>query len=130
MFIDANIFLEILLKDRNYIKYEEFIKKLSESNVSFYTSDFIIYPCLLTISNKLASNSKFENFLVFIKSINIILIRPSIRAMYDALPLMKKYKLDFDDALVISSMHENGIKDLVSYDNHFKKVKEINIICP
>lgn len=43
---------------------------------------------------------------------------------------MKKYKLDFDDALVISCMKENNIKSLVTYDNHFIKIKEINLIKP
>ena len=130
MFIDANIFLEIFLKNRNYLKCEEFIKNLINDDTPFYTSDFILYSCMLEIYKKLGSDLTLRNFLIFINSIGIVLIRPSLKAIYDSANLMKKYRLDFDDALVISCMIENSIKDLISYDKHFTKIKEINVIGP
>ena len=71
-----------------------------------------------------------KDFLIFVNSINVNIIRPSLKAVYDAIDFMNKEKLDFDDALVLSCMIENGIKDLVSYDKHFDKIKGINIIRP
>ncbi len=71
-----------------------------------------------------------KDFLVFINSLNLRILRPTLKAIYDTMEFMKKYKLDFDDSLVISCMLENNIKHLVSYDKHFDKVKEIEIIRP
>lgn len=127
MFVDANIFLEIALKDKNYQKSIDFFK---ENKNDLYTSDFIVYSCLLTINNKLNSFKVMKDFLIFINSVKIDIIRPSLKAIYDTVDLMNKEKLDFDDALVLSCMIEQGIKDLVSYDKHFDKIKGINTIRP
>lgn len=130
MFIDANIFLEIALKDAKYQKCVEFIKNILKNNKNIYTSDFIIYSCLLILHNKLDSYTKMKDFLVFINSSNIRILRPSLKAMYDTIDFMERYKLDFDDSLIISCMLENNIKRLISYDKHFDKVKEIKVIRP
>ncbi|MBI2670818.1 type II toxin-antitoxin system VapC family toxin [Candidatus Woesearchaeota archaeon] len=130
MFIDTNIFLEIFLKDKNYVKCEEFIRRLTNKKISFYTSDFIIFSCLLIIKNKLKSTTHMKGFLIFINSIKIEIIRPSLKEMYGAIEFMKKYRLDFDDALIISCMVENNIKSIISYDKHFIKVKEIDVVEP
>ena len=129
MFIDSNIFLEIALKDENFKKCENFIKNLINKKINFYTSDFIIYSCLLIIYNK-SSKLNMKNFLVFINSIKITVIKPTLKEIYGSIDIMDRYNLDFDDALVVSCMAENKIKDLVTYDKHFNKVKEINIIKP
>ena len=71
-----------------------------------------------------------KNFLIFISSIRVSILRPSLKEIYSATSFMEKYKLDFDDALIISCMAENNIKDLASYDKHFDRVKEINVIKP
>ena len=130
MFVDTNIFLEIALKDKNHVKCREFIQKLIDKKISFYTSDFIVFSCLLIIQNKLNSPDRMKDFLVFINSIKINIIRPSLKELYKATEFMKKYKLDFDDSLVISCIKENNIKQLISYDKHFSKIKEISIIKP
>lgn len=130
MFIDANIFLEIALKDSKYEECEEFLKNLVKSKKMFFTSDFLLYSCLLIIHQKLNSIQAQKDFLVFINSIKITILRPSLKGMYNALEIMEKYKLDFDDALVISCMRSYDIKNLISYDKDFEKVKELNIIKP
>lgn len=71
-----------------------------------------------------------KGFLIFINSIKIEIIRPSLKEMYGAIEFMKKYRLDFDDALIISCMVENNIKSIISYDKHFIKVKEIDVVEP
>lgn len=47
-----------------------------------------------------------------------------------SIDIMGKYNLDFDDALVVSSMIANKIKKLVSFDKHFDVVREIERIEP
>ena len=130
MFIDANIFLEIFLKDKNYERCKRFILNLMKKNAVFYTSDFVVYSCMLIIYNKLGSVQHLRNFLIFINSIKISVIRPGLKDMFKAAEFIEKYKLDFDDALVVGCMTENGIKELASYDCDFDKVKEINVFRP
>lgn len=43
---------------------------------------------------------------------------------------MRKYNIDFDDALVVSSMAEAKIKKLISFDKDFDKIKEIERLEP
>ena len=37
-------------------------------------------------------------------------------------------KLSFTDSSVIVNMHNEGIENLLSFDNEFKRVKDINLI--
>ena len=71
-----------------------------------------------------------KELLKTISSLNIIILRPVIYDVYDTLEISDKEKLDFDDALVISCMRNNNIKELVSYDKHFDKVKDIKRVEP
>ncbi len=130
MFIDANIFLEMALKDKKSLKCQEFIKELVKKRINLYTSDFILYSCLLNICNKLNSLKIMKNFIIFINSLKITIIRPSLREVYDSIDLMERHNLDFDDSLVVSCMKGNNIHTLISYDSHFNNIKEINIIKP
>jgi len=129
MFIDANIFLEIALKDEKSQDCQKFIKDAIKKKSLYYTSDFIVYSCLINIQYRLSSDS-LRDFLVFLNSIKITILRPSVREIYDAQRIMEKYRLDFDDALVVSCMIANNIQELVSYDKHFDKVGFIKIIRP
>ena len=130
MFIDANIFLEMVLKDKNHEKCRIFIQELLEKKKLFYTSDFIIYSCLLTIWEKLKSTAHMKNFLIFMNSIGMNIIKPSLKEMYSAAGFMGKYNLDFDDALVVSCMDENKLKEIATYGSHFNKIKNIAVIHP
>ena len=131
MFIDANIFLELTLEDKRNDECEEFFLKIKKENLPFITSDFVFYTCLIQIENKLKSINDMENFIIFIdnlKSLNII--SPSYEALYKTFNIMKKYNLDFDDALVVSTMIPLGVKQLISFDKHFDKVREIKRLEP
>ena len=130
MFLDANIFIEIALRDQHSPQCKSLIRELVEKGKPFYTSDFIVYSCLLIVQRKLQSPVLLRNFLVFLNSINIQILRPSFRIMHDAMDFMEKYRLDFDDALVVSCMIKNNIQQLVSYDHHFEVVSEISVVRP
>lgn len=131
MFIDANIFLELALEDNRSDECEKLFLKIMEKNLPSITSDFIFYTCLIQMENKLKPIKNMEDFMTFIdniKSLNII--SPSNETIYDAFKTMRIHNLDFDDALVVAVMKSSGLKELVSFDNHFDKVKEIRRIEP
>ena len=125
-FIDANIFLELMLDDKKANICESFFEKIKNEETNFYTSDFIIYTCLLQIEQKIKSLKVMGEFIYFINNLNnLSILRPSIKDIYNSLHISKKYKLDFDDALVVSVMAENNIQNLISFDKDFDKVSMI-----
>lgn len=131
LFVDANIFLEIQLEDKRAGECEEFLRKINLGKISAITSDYIVYSCLLQICNRLGSVERMKKFILSMFGIsNIKIFNPDFEVILSALNSMKRYNLDFDDALVVSSMTANKIKKLVSFDRHFDKVKEIERIEP
>lgn len=126
VFIDANIFLESALKDRNYQNCGAFINLIKDRKIKAVTSDFILYTCLLQIELKLKSVEFIKDFIISINSLEgLQIIRPSLTDMYNSVKISAEYKLDFDDSLVVSCMQSNSIKTLISFDKDFDKIKII-----
>ena len=123
VFIDANIFLEVMLNDEKSTSCELFLNKIKKQEITAATSDFLIYASLLQIQYKLKSIKVMQNFLIFVNSLNgLDIIRPSLKEMDDAIRFSEKYTLDFDDAFIVSCMINNNIKTLISFDTDFDKV--------
>ena len=130
-FIDANIFLEVALKDKRSDECKKFLIDVLEKKINAYTSDFILYTCILQIEGKLESRKKMEDFIVLISNMeNLEFIRPNLDAMNVAIDIAKKYNLTFDDALVVACMTANNVNKLVSFDSDFDTVKEIERVEP
>lgn len=125
VFIDANIFLEIFLKDEKSDKCKAFLRLLQEKNELPVTSDFIIYTCVIQVQNYLKSAEYLKNVIIFFNNYPIKLLRPSFDDFYSAIEIMEISKLDFDDSLVVACMRKYGIKKLASLDKHFDKIKDI-----
>jgi len=131
VFIDANIFLEIILKNEKVEECKTLIRKIKNNEVEARTSDFIIYTCLLQIQRKAKSFKIMQGFISLIDELDgLDIIRPSLKEIYEATRISEKYKLDFDDSLVVSCMTNNNIKKLISFDRDFDKVKIIKRVEP
>ena len=129
IFVDANIFLEIFLKDSKSEECKNFLKSAQNQDKSLFTSDYLIYSCLITIENDLKDASELNNALLFFNSTsNLKILRPSFDEFSHAIEIMEKLSLDFDDSLVIACMKNYGIEKLASLDKHFDKVKDIKRI--
>lgn len=131
IFIDANIFLEIALGDKKSESCKKLLTDVNEGQFLAYTSDFIIYSCLLQIQYKTKDSSLMKNFILFVNSLkNLTVLRPSLSDMTKAVEYRNKYKLDFDDSLVVSSMTNNGIEILITLDTDFNGVSIIKVKQP
>jgi predicted nucleic acid-binding protein len=126
MFIDANIFLEVALNDTNGDRCESFLSKLKQG----YTTDFIIYACMLKIENRLKNSIALKNFVLSMSNLPLTIIHPDFEDLYEATFISDKHGLDFDDALVVSIMKRSNVSTLVSYDKHFDKIKNVDRIEP
>lgn len=125
VFVDANIFLEVLLQDKRKESCKMFLSKVISGEIKAVTSDFIIYACLLELRHKKSLQSMKE-FIVFINECHgLSILRPSLQDMNAAIEIANLYKLDFDDGLVVACMILNGVTTLISLDKDFDRVKEI-----
>jgi len=126
VFIDANIFLEIILKDKKNEECKKFLKRIIDGEILGITSDFIVFTCLLQIQHKTKDLNKMKDFIIFINSIfGLKIMKSSLSNLIKTINFMQEYKLDFDDALVISCMRSNNINNLISLDKDFDKVRFI-----
>ncbi|MBI4154473.1 type II toxin-antitoxin system VapC family toxin [Candidatus Woesearchaeota archaeon] len=125
VFIDANIFLELMFDDEKADNCEDYLRKIKDEYIRAKTSDFVLYSCLLQIRQKLKSTEQMKKFLFLLNELNFEIIRPSLKEVYNALNFSEKYKLDFDDSLIVSCMISNNIKTLISFDKHFDKINLI-----
>ena len=130
-FVDANIFLEVQLKDEKSEECKKFLREIDKDKIDTITSDFVIYTCLIQIQNKLKSPEGMINFMTFLTNLETLeIFRPKQTTILKGIEYSKKYNLDFDDALVVVCMIENNIDTLVSFDKDFDKVKEIKRVEP
>lgn len=131
IFIDANIFLEIALGDKKSENCKKLLTEVNNGQFLAHTSDFIIYSCLLQIQYKTKNSNLMKNFILFVNSIsNLTVLRPSLSDMTKAVEFREKYKLDFDDSLVVSLMSNTAIETLVTLDTDFNKVPIIKVTQP
>ena len=128
VFIDANIFLEVFFDDSKAEECEKFLKYLETSGARAFTSDFLVYACIVSIENRFKDYKKLENALIFFRTYPLKILIPSFDELQYAIEISKVEKLDFDDSLVIACMKSYGIEQLASLDKHFDKVKSIKRI--
>lgn len=129
VFIDANIFLEVLLKDAKSEACKDFLVSLQRQKRSAFTTDFILYSCFLVVQKNVKGAKKtgfMKDLAVFFSSFqNLTVLRPSFQDLYDAAEIMGRTGLDFDDSLVVACMKNYEVTELASFDRHFDRLREI-----
>jgi len=130
-FIDANVFLEVFLLDENWEGAAEFLKKVSEAEITCFTSDFIVYSILLQIQNRTGNKESMKAFITFLdnmKGLKIARSNPEI--LMTAINYMETNKLDFDDSVQLSFMNSLGLTEIVSFDKDFDNINWIKRVEP
>ena len=129
IFVDANIFLEIFLKDSKSEECKKFLKYLQIREDKVFTNDFVIYASLLVVQSNLKSPEAIQDAILFFNNYpNLKILRPSFDDIYSAIEIMQIDNLDFDDSLVVACMKNYGIDKLASFDRHFDRVHGIKRI--
>lgn len=126
MIIDSNIFLEFFLKQNNSERCRVYLNKVVSGEAKAIISDFAVDSIVIVMERNKVSVSVINLFLqrlLFSKGLRIYSIN-----MYDrieALKYMKRYNLDYEDALTLQSAISTNSKEILSFDRHFDKVKEV-----
>lgn len=131
MIIDSNIFLEVLLKQEKSENCRIFLNKTISGEAEGIVPDFVIDSVLLIMKRDSINTKEMKMFLQkILKSRGIRIYSIGIKDRVKALNLMDSYGLDYEDALVLQSAIATDSEEIMSFDKHFDRVKEIRRIEP
>lgn len=128
--IDANVFLEVLLKQDNANSCIEFLEKVKDGEIKALLSIFTVDGVVLALERHGQSPEgirTFLNSLLNYKGLKIYF--PTINDRMLATAHMK-LGLDFEDALTLQCAFSNNEKEIISFDRDFDKIKNIKRVQP
>ena len=127
-YVDINVFIYWLGNHPTLGKAaHKWIKKIEEAPQGKYvTSSLTLYETLVIIAGLTGRTLKDKTFiektLKPITSLASLLITPlTLEDITEATKLMKKYNLDYEDALHLATALRNNTKEIISNDQDFDK---------
>lgn len=130
MLIDANIFLEFLLDQREAQKCLDFLEKVREGVLSAVVSTFTIDGILIALEKH---HQSFEVMKEFLHSLSghkgLKVYMPTMEDRRQAINHLT-LGLDFEDALTLQCTVSNNEKEIMSFDKDFDKIKVIKRVEP
>jgi len=128
-FVDANVFIYTLIKSpkKDYEISKKILKRIEDGEEAIVTTA-IIQEVIdwLEYNNR---KKEIETFLTAVNSyITMIKVYVSWIDMINSLDYVKKYELDFVDALTIEIMKKYNIREIYSNDKDFDKIKWVRRI--
>jgi len=130
-FVDANIFLEVELGQQKADICEEALRRFQRGELEGLVSDFTMDTVVIVMENYERKWDEIRGFL------SGFLGYRGLRICFSGLPdriratdHMRDFGLDFDDALTLQTMMENGAAEIVSYDRDFDSVPSIRRTTP
>lgn len=133
-FLDTSFILAlVLVSDSNYEKALKISDILDED---CYINNNVLNEILTLTGRKLNINSSKELYYSLIDSFYLLNEYDIFNYTSKTFQIFEKYvgqnsnktKLSFTDSSIIVTMKEYGITNLVSFDEEFKRVKEIELI--
>ncbi|MBS7623057.1 type II toxin-antitoxin system VapC family toxin [Candidatus Bathyarchaeota archaeon] len=130
-FIDANIFLELLLDEERADDCEVFLERVRNGSIEGVTTDFIIDSIVLVMERwgkKPSELLLFLSSLLGYKSLQTHFL--SLYERIEATKHMQSLNLDFDDSTTCQAMRSLRLDQIVSFDTDFDNVPGIKRIEP
>ncbi len=130
MLIDANIFLEVLLKQEKYLICAEFLRKIQEGEAEAIITTFTIDGIILALERH---GQDTKSMKIFIHSLfNYAGLKIYVATIKDRLQAISHMSLglDFEDALTLQCTLSNNEKEILSFDRDFDKIKIIKRVQP
>ncbi|MCD6469263.1 type II toxin-antitoxin system VapC family toxin [Candidatus Bathyarchaeota archaeon] len=128
-FVDSNVFIYVLVRSpKDDYKVAKKILERIEGGEEAITNVAIIQEIVdwLEYNNR---REEIEKLLTAINSyISLTKAEVSWRDFMEAIEDMKKYNLDFVDALTLQTMKKYGVKEIYTKDKDFDRVKEVKRI--
>lgn len=122
--IDANIFLELELKQSRSPECKEFLSLVAKGRIKAVTTDFILDSIALVMEDKGGSPEDIRKFFVSLalyKGLSVYAL--DLRDRIVATEEMIREELDFDDATSLAAMKRLKIMEIISLDRDFDRVE-------
>jgi len=129
--VDANILLEVLLGQQKAEVCERALRKFRDGKLKGLMVDFAVDTIVIVMENYGKGADEIRTFLSSLlgyKGLSIYFSSPLDRIA--AAGHMRDHGLDFDDALTLQAMRENGVERIISYDRDFDKVSIVRRVTP
>ncbi|UCF08888.1 MAG: PIN domain-containing protein, partial [Thermoplasmata archaeon] len=121
LFIDTNVFVSILNKERNYQASKDILDSIHKGKHTGITSAICIAEVLSGFYSK-GEKEKGDRFLADVKLIeNLSIIDVDIGIAKEAAQIRAKYKLKLPDAIIIATCMAHGCS-LVTKDEALTKI--------
>ena len=123
-FVDANIFLEILLEQQKAAHCESFLAQVKTGEAEAVMTDFLVDAMVLVLERHGRSPDDLATFISSLsayKGLRIYFLSLADRLF--ATRHMKEFGLDFDDATTYQAMKRMNVDSLVSFDDDFDVIK-------
>lgn len=131
MLIDANIFLEVLLDQKKSEACKDLLRTIQTGKKKAFISSFTIDTIIIAMNRNKVSVKKIHIFLESLKKFRgLTLYNVNFSDRVLAVKFIKKYKLDYEDAITLQSALSSGSQEIVSFDKHFDKINEVKRVVP
>jgi len=134
-FLDANVILRYLTRDdpekaeRCLVLFE----RAARGGVALTTSEAVIAEVVYVLSSPSLYDlprERIRDLLLPIIDLRGLKLAVPRHLYHDALALYTTRNIDFEDALAVAHMREQGIDEIVSYERHFDRIAEITRVEP
>jgi predicted nucleic acid-binding protein len=131
LLVDANIFLELELGQSKCAECKGFLSKVASGRLKGATTDFILDSVAVVMEDRDSPASDIRRFFASLILYRGLLVHNlDLKGRILATEEMDRDKLDFDDSTSVVAMRRLGIKEIVSFDRDFDKVRGIERIEP
>ena len=133
-FVDTNVFIRFLTKDdpQKAERCFELLESARKGKVKLQTTESVVSEIVYTLSSKRLYNLYPQD--IYEKLLPILKIRgfkiSHKRTIIAALGIYSKYKIDFEDAILVANMLRTEAKEIYSYDRGFDKIVDIKRLEP
>ncbi|MBI2666551.1 type II toxin-antitoxin system VapC family toxin [Candidatus Woesearchaeota archaeon] len=129
--LDTNIFLEVLLQQEHTEICSKLLTKIRTGEITAMLLDFSVDGIVIILERYHKTPEEIRRFLLSLLGYSGLRIYPArMTDKIRATMKMTRYKLDFDDSLVLQCAISNGCTALISLDRDFSKVKEFTCLTP
>lgn len=127
LFIDTNIFVSVLSKEKNYKKAKKVLEEIHEGKHLGITSTICIAEVLSGFYSK-GEKENGDRYLADVRSINNFrIVGFDIEIAKEAAKMRAKFELKLPDAIIIATCKTHACT-LVTRDRELIKIEEIEVI--
>jgi len=133
-FLDANIFIYAYYKPKRPLTEKEatmkeqaqkIVSNISQGKEQILTSVVHVSEMVNILKNGMSKDMLTQTILGFFMLDNVAILDVTKDGYFAAVEMGDDYKLEPNDALAVDLMHQNGVEEIYSFDEHFNKIDGI-----